>query len=114
MARAIWNGQVVAESDTTEFVEGNHYFPPEGLNKQFFTESSTTSFCGWKGTASYYTLEVDGKQNVDAAWCYADPKEKAENIKGHIAFWKGVTIEETPSQNVNESDAGGACSLDDQ
>lgn len=93
MTKAVWNGQVIAESDETELVEGNHYFPEDKIHKQFFEPSSTTSVCGWKGTANYYTLRVDGQENVDAAWYYADPKEEAQNIRGHVAFWKGVTVE---------------------
>ena len=80
------------ESDDTVVVEGNHYFPPEAIRTEFFKPSSTTSVCGWKGAASYYTLEVDGQQNPDAAWYYADPKEAAENIRGRVAFWKGVEV----------------------
>ncbi len=93
MAKAIWNTQVIAESDKTEMVEGNHYFPPESLNSEFFTDSSTTSVCGWKGTAKYYNVVVDGQTNADAAWFYPDPKPNAANIKGHVAFWKGVRVE---------------------
>jgi uncharacterized protein (DUF427 family) len=93
MAKAIWNTQVIAESDKTEMVEGNHYFPPESLKSEFFTDSSKTSVCGWKGTASYYNVVVDGQTNADAAWYYADPKPNAANIKGHVAFWKGVRVE---------------------
>ena len=92
MPRAIWNGQVIAESDTTERVEGNHYFPPESIKTEFFEESATTSVCGWKGTANYYHVSVGGKKNEDAAWYYATPKDKAANIRGHVAFWKGVEL----------------------
>jgi len=90
--KAIWNGVVIAESDQTIVVEGNHYFPPDSLHKEFFKPSTTTTVCGWKGTANYYTLEVNGKQNVDAAWYYASPKEAAKQIAGYVAFWKGVTV----------------------
>jgi uncharacterized protein (DUF427 family) len=90
--KAIWNGVVIAESDKTIVVEGNHYFPPDSLHKEFFKPSNTTTVCGWKGTANYYTLEVNGKQNVDAAWYYASPKEAAKQIAGYVAFWKGVTV----------------------
>ncbi len=92
MVQAIWNGQVIAESDNTESVEGNHYFPPGSLKEEFFKDSSTTTVCGWKGTANYYTIEVDGQTNADAAWVYRDPKEAASNIKDYVAFWKGVEV----------------------
>lgn len=111
MPRALWNGVVVAESDTTEMVEGNHYFPPHALKSEFFEPSATTSVCGWKGTASYYTLKVNNDQNVDAAWYYPDPKAKAENIRGHVAFWKGVVVEDTPGQSVHESGESGVCDI---
>ncbi len=92
MATATWNGQTIAESDDTVIVEGNHYFPADSIIEEFFEQSATTSVCGWKGTANYYTLNVGGKQNRDAAWYYADPKPEAENIKGRVAFWKGVQV----------------------
>ena len=111
MPKAVWNGKVVAESDVTEMVEGNHYFPPASLNKEMFELTETTSICGWKGTASYYTINVEGERNVDAAWCYADPKPEADNIRGYVAFWKGVTIEETAGQQVNQTDKGGSCDI---
>jgi uncharacterized protein (DUF427 family) len=94
MPRAIWNGTVVADSDTCETVEGNFYFPPDSIDKKFFKESSTTSICGWKGEAHYYSLDVNGQANKDAAWYYPDPKPAANNIKGYIAFWKGVKVED--------------------
>ena len=90
--KAVWNGVVIAESDKTVVLEGNHYFPPEAIHKEFFKPSGTTTVCGWKGTANYYTLEVNGKQNADAAWYYATPKDAAKQIAGYIAFWKGVTV----------------------
>jgi uncharacterized protein (DUF427 family) len=93
MPRAIWNGAVVAESPKTVVVEGNHYFPPETIRKVYFQPSATHTECGWKGTASYYTLAVDGQTNPDAAWYYPTPKDAAKEIAGHIAFWKGVKIE---------------------
>jgi uncharacterized protein (DUF427 family) len=93
MPRAIWNQAVLAESDRCEVVEGNYYFPPDALNHQYFKESDTHTTCGWKGVASYYTLEVGGKVNPDAAWYYPTPKDAAKNITGYIAFWKGVTVE---------------------
>jgi uncharacterized protein (DUF427 family) len=90
--QAIWNGRVIAQSDATEVVEGNHYFPVGAIKGEFFRHSPTHSNCPWKGVASYYTLEVDGKANPDAAWYYPDPKPAAKNIAGHIAFWKGVEV----------------------
>lgn len=91
--RATWNGAVLAESDETVEVEGNQYFPRESLNEEFFEESTHTSVCPWKGTANYFTLRVDGEENPDAAWYYAEPKDAAKEISGHVAFWKGVTVE---------------------
>ena len=93
MPKAIWNGTVLAESDRCEVVEGNQYFPPDALNMDYFQPSDKTTFCPWKGTASYYTLEVDGQTNSDAAWVYRDPKPAASNIKNYVAFWRGVTVE---------------------
>ncbi len=85
--KAVWNGQTIAESDSTEVVEGNHYFPPESLNKEFLRESDTTSTCPWKGFANYYDIVVDGKTNAGAAWYYKNPSSKAAQIKDHVAFW---------------------------
>jgi uncharacterized protein (DUF427 family) len=93
MAKAIWNGAVVAESDNCEIVEGNYYFPPDTIKAEYFQPSNTHTICSWKGEASYYTLRVDGQENKDAAWYYPDPKPKAQNIKGYIAFWRGVKVE---------------------
>ena len=93
MPKAIWNGQVIAESDRTEVVEGNQYFPPDSIKQEFFQDSSTHTSCPWKGQANYYTVVVDGQENPDAAWYYPETKEKANNIKGYIAFWKGVKVE---------------------
>jgi uncharacterized protein (DUF427 family) len=93
MPRASWNGAVVAASDRTEVVEGNHYFPADALRKEFFRPSGTHTVCGWKGTASYYDLEVNGQVNKDAAWYYPEPLPAAANIKGYVAFWKGVRVE---------------------
>jgi uncharacterized protein (DUF427 family) len=90
--KAVWNGKVVAQSDATEVVEGNHYFPADAIEREFFRDSPTHSTCPWKGVASYYTLEVDGKANRDAAWYYPAPKDAAKNITGRIAFWKGVEV----------------------
>jgi uncharacterized protein (DUF427 family) len=93
MAKATWNGAVLAESDRCEVVEGNQYFPPDAIKREYFTDSSTHTNCPWKGVASYYTIAVDGQENKDAAWYYPEPKDAAKNIKGYIAFWKGVKVE---------------------
>ncbi len=92
MPKAIWNGQVIAESDNTETVEGNHYFPADSLTDGCFEKSDHTSFCGWKGTANYYHIVVNGERNNDAAWYYAEPKAEAKQITGYVAFWKGVEV----------------------
>jgi uncharacterized protein (DUF427 family) len=92
MVQAIWKGTVIADSDDTVVIENNHYFPPEGVKKEFFKPSSTTSVCGWKGTAHYQSIVVNGAENTDAAWYYPDPKNAANAIKGRIAFWKGVEV----------------------
>lgn len=91
--KAIWNNTVIAESDDTVLVEGNHYFPASALKREFITFSNHKTSCAWKGQASYYSLLVNGEMNTDAVWYYPDPKPEAENIKGHVAFWKGVKIE---------------------
>lgn len=91
--KAIWNGTVVAQSEDTVLVEGNHYFPESSLNRQFVTFSNHRSTCPWKGQASYYSLLINGEMNADAAWTYPDPKPEAEEIRGRVAFWKGVKIE---------------------
>jgi uncharacterized protein (DUF427 family) len=91
--RAIWNETVIAESDDTVVVEGNHYFPADSLDRTVVRESTHTSVCPWKGTASYYHLEVDGERNEDAAWYYPAPKDAAAEITGRVAFWKGVRVE---------------------
>jgi uncharacterized protein (DUF427 family) len=93
MARAIWNGAVVAESDRTIEVEGNQYFPPDAVRRDYLRDSATHTVCSWKGTASYYDLAVGDQVNRDAAWFYPDPKPAAANIKGYVAFWKGVRVE---------------------
>ena len=93
MPRALWKGKVIAESDTYETVEGNVYFPPGSVREEFLKPSPTHTVCGWKGTASYYNVVVDGDENRDAAWYYPDPKPAAANIKDHVAFWRGVTVE---------------------
>lgn len=91
--KAIWNNQVIAESDNTVVVEGNYYFPPDAIKKEFLKLSNTNTTCPWKGKASYYTLEVNGETNKDAGWYYSEPKDAAKQIKDHVAFWNGVRIE---------------------
>lgn len=90
--KAIWNGQIIAESNDTVVVESNHYFPQDSVNQEFLVESQHSSFCPWKGTASYYSLLVEGKENQDAVWFYLEPKKLASEIKGRMAFWKGVEV----------------------
>ena len=92
--KAVWNGTVLAESDATVVVEGNHYFPPEALHREHFAESDHHTRCPWKGLASYYTVEVDGERNENAAWYYPDPSDAARAIKDHVAFWRGVEVTE--------------------
>lgn len=92
MVKAMWNGAVIADSDRTIIVEGNHYFPPEDVRMELLAPSATTSTCPWKGLASYHSVIVDGATNADAAWYYPDPKPAAAEIKDHIAFWRGVTV----------------------
>jgi len=93
MPKATWNGAVLAESDETIVVEGNHYFPAAAVRAEHVKPSATHTVCGWKGTASYYTIEAGGKQNPDAAWYYPEPKDAAKEIAGYVAFWKGVKVE---------------------
>lgn len=93
MAKAVWNGAVLAESDTFEIVEGNVYFPPETIHREYFKTSQHHTVCGWKGTASYYHIEVDGQVNPNAAWYYPETKPAAKNVEGYIAFFKGVKVE---------------------
>jgi len=90
--KATWNGAVIADSPDTEVVEGNHYFPISAVRREYLKDSATQTVCPWKGTASYYTLVVDGKENADAAWFYPAPKAAAEQIKDHVAFWRGVEV----------------------
>jgi uncharacterized protein (DUF427 family) len=90
--KAIWKGTVVAESDDTVMVEGNHYFPADSVKMEYFQASDTHTTCPWKGLASYYHLEVDGDRNADAAWYYPEAKDAAKQIEGHVAFWKGVEV----------------------
>ena len=95
MPKAIWNGTVIAEAprDAIEVVEGNMYFPADSVHREYLQQSETHTICGWKGTASYYHLSVDGEINRDSVWYYPEPKDAARNIAGRLAFWKGVTIE---------------------
>lgn len=90
--KAIWNDTVIAESDATKAVENNHYFPADSIKKEFFKKTDTHTNCPWKGVASYYSLEVRGKENKDAAWYYPETKHAAKEIEGHVAFWKGVQV----------------------
>lgn len=92
--KAIWNDTVIAESDDTKVVEGNHYFPPEAVQDEYFEESSHQTTCPWKGKASYFNVVVDGKRNENAAWYYPDPSDAAQEIRDHVAFWNGVQVEE--------------------
>lgn len=94
MAKAIWKNTTLAESDTYEVVEGNIYFPPASIHKEYFKPSSYHTHCPWKGDASYYDIEVDGEVNKDAAWYYPETKEAANNIRDHVAFWRGVEVTE--------------------
>jgi len=92
--KAIWNNEVIAESDDTVVVEGNHYFPHDSINKAYFKTSDSHTTCPWKGVASYYTIEVNGSENPDAAWYYPETSELAKGIKNYVAFWKGVKVED--------------------
>ena len=91
--KATWNNTILAESDDTVVVEGNHYFPPQSIKREYFQESATLTTCPWKGEASYYNVVVDGQVNKDAAWYYPDPKPAATEIKDHVAFWRGIKVE---------------------
>ena len=93
MAKAIWNDTVLAQSNDTIIIDGNHYFPPESINKQYFQESNKHTICPWKGSANYYDIEVNGQINKDAAWFYPNAKEKAKHFEGYVAFWRGVQVE---------------------
>jgi uncharacterized protein (DUF427 family) len=92
MARALWNGAIIAESDDTIMVEGNHYFPPDSVNREYLREATKKTICPWKGTAGYYDVVVDGKVNIAAAWYYPLPKPAAKEIANHVAFWHGVQV----------------------
>ena len=93
MPKALWNGTVIAESDDTIVVEGNHYFPPDAIKSEYFSESDSHTMCPWKGVASYYDVAVDGQVNQGAAWYYPSPKPAAADIKDYVAFWHGVRVE---------------------
>jgi uncharacterized protein (DUF427 family) len=99
-ARATWQGAVLAESDETVIVEGNHYFPPQSVKREFFTTSETHTTCPWKGEASYYSVAVDGETNPDAAWTYPEPYAAAEPIRDYVAFWKGVEVSVEPGDGT--------------
>jgi uncharacterized protein (DUF427 family) len=107
MWRSVWNGAVLAESGDTVRLEGNHYFPAESLKTEFFTDSSHTSVCPWKGQARYYDVEVAGRRNPGAAWYYPDPSVAAERIRGRVAFWRGVKIERVPGPEGADGAAEG-------
>ncbi|MEQ9305752.1 MAG: DUF427 domain-containing protein [Marinoscillum sp.] len=92
--KAYWNNQLIAESNETIVVEGNHYFPPGAIKEEYLSESATHTTCPWKGKASYYSLTVDGKENKDAAWYYPEASELAKNIEGYVSFWKGVEVKD--------------------
>lgn len=92
--KAVWNGEILAESDETKVIEGNHYFPPESIGESYFEKSDYTTNCPWKGKASYYSISVNGKKNENAAWYYPDTKSAANEIKNYVAFWKGVKVTE--------------------
>ncbi len=93
MVEARWNGAVIAQSNRTIVIEGNHYFPPEAVDRTVLRPSDTTTECSWKGTAHYYSVAVNGRENTDAAWYYPEPKKAAADIRGRIAFWRGVQVE---------------------
>jgi len=92
--KAIWNNKIIAESESTIAIEGNYYFPPDSVNKKYFSDSKTVTSCFWKGIASYYDIEVEGKTNKDSAWFYPQPTDAAKQIKNYVAFWKGVEVTE--------------------
>ena len=105
MPRAVWNGAVLAESDTFEMVEGNYYFPPKSLNREYFKKNDQRTTCLWKGSASYYDVEVNGKINRSAAWYYPAPSRAARNIKGYVAFWNGVKIEKLEGEKGSSGES---------
>lgn len=103
MVRAVWNGEVLAESDRTIIVEGNHYFPPDSINREHFRESRAHTTCPWKGQASYYDIQVNGVVNKNAAWHYPVPKDAAQQIKDYVAFWQGVKVEIIDENQANSA-----------
>jgi uncharacterized protein (DUF427 family) len=103
--RAVWNGIVLAESDETKVVEGNHYFPPESINREYVRQSQYHTVCPWKGQASYYDVEVDGQTNRNAAWYYPTPSDAARQIRDHVAFWNGVKVQRVNDQGEPEPGA---------
>jgi uncharacterized protein (DUF427 family) len=107
MFQAVWNGVVLAESDQTVKVEGNHYFPPESVHREYFAPSRTTTVCPWKGTASYYDITVNGSANQDAAWHYPQPSPAASQIKDHVAFWHGVKVTRAAGEQAGTARGGG-------
>jgi uncharacterized protein (DUF427 family) len=109
MATAKWNGAVIAQSNNTVIVEGNHYFPAESVRTELLQESDTETVCGWKGTAKYKSIVVDGQVNVDAAWIYENPKSQAEQIRGHYAFWKGVEVDGADGPDLTPE--GASCEI---
>lgn len=111
MVKAVWRGAVLAESDRTVMVEGNHYFPPESLRREHVRDSATHTRCAWKGQASYYDVVVDGQVNKDAAWYYPQPLEAARQIAGRVAFWHGVEVTDDGRSSAVEACAAGECSI---
>lgn len=110
MVTAIWNKEIIAQSDATIVIEGNHYFPPSSVRSELLVDSDTQTSCGWKGLASYKSIRVDGDTNHDAVWFYPSPKQQAENIKGYFAFWKGVAVSaETPGSD--QTPDGASCKI---
>ena len=107
MAQAVWNGEVIAESDDTILVEGNHYFPREAVKDEFLAESDHTSVCGWKGTARYFHVKAGGELNENAAWYYPDPLDSAKALRGRVAFWRGVKVTGEPSRSME----AGQCAI---
>ena len=100
--KAIWNGAVLAQSDDTVVVEGNHYFPADSIDRRYFVESGKRTVCPWKGTASYYSVVVDGEEHSDAAWYYPEPSAAAKEIRGHLAFWRGVKVVADEQETGND------------
>ncbi len=101
MMQATFNGVVIAETDDTIVVEGNHYFPEESLNQEFFTPTSTHTICPWKGRASYYTVDVEGVASADAAWYYPKPSPLTRKVKGRVAFWRGIEVRRAPERQAS-------------